>query len=105
MDGTTAIKRRKKIEKKFRKWLTPIEARVRIGSSKTPKRACSGWHNAQNQEQRTQKNEQIMKKMKTTILTSVALAACVSTQLFAQNVKEDTITFALTGIQQVSVST
>ena len=46
-----------------------------------------------------------MKKMKTTIATVVALSACVSTQLFAQNVKEDTITFALTGIQQVSVST
>jgi hypothetical protein len=46
-----------------------------------------------------------MKKMKTTIATTVALAACVSTQLLAQNVKEDTITFALTVQQQSSVST
>lgn len=45
-----------------------------------------------------------MKKMKTTILTSVALAACVSTQVFAQ-VKEDVITFALTSQRQSSVST
>ena len=43
-----------------------------------------------------------MKKMKTTI--AVALAACVSTQVFAQ-VKEDTITFSLTGQRQNSVST
>jgi hypothetical protein len=47
-----------------------------------------------------------MKKMKTTILTSVALAACVSTQLFAQTVvKQDTITISLTGAKQSSVST
>lgn len=46
-----------------------------------------------------------MKKMKTTIATTVALAACVSTQLFAQNVKQDTITFALTIQGQASVST
>lgn len=45
-----------------------------------------------------------MKKMKTTI--AVALAACVSTSLFAQTfVKQDTITFALTGTKQLSVST
>jgi hypothetical protein len=43
-----------------------------------------------------------MEKMKTTI--AVALAACVSTQVFAQ-VKEDTITFSLTGQRQNSVST
>jgi hypothetical protein len=43
-----------------------------------------------------------MKKMKTTI--AVALAACVSTQVFAQ-VKEDVITFSLTGQAQNSVST
>ena len=46
-----------------------------------------------------------MKKMKTTIATAVALAACASTQLFAQNVKECTMTFALTIMQQKSVST
>jgi len=46
-----------------------------------------------------------MKQMKTTIATAVALAACASTQLFAQNIKEDTITFALTVMQQASVST
>jgi len=46
-----------------------------------------------------------MKKMKTTIAATVALAACVSTQLFAQNIKQDTITFALTLQGQKSVST
>ncbi len=46
-----------------------------------------------------------MKKMKTTIAATVALAACASTQLFAQNIKEDTITMALTVMQQASVST
>ena len=51
------------------------------------------------------KNRKIMKKMKTTILTSVALAACVSTQLFAQNSKEDTIAFSLALQGQASVST
>src|ERR1035437_6627159 len=71
-----------------------------------PKRACSGWNNGQKQKQRTKKTEKIMKKMKTTILTSVALAACVSTQLFAQTVvKQDTITISLTGAKQLSVST
>lgn len=48
--------------------------------------------------------------MKTSILTSVALAACVGTQVFAtgsnvQNTKEDVITFALTTQGQDSVST
>src|ERR1035437_5977730 len=51
------------------------------------------------------KNRKIMKKMKITILTSVALAACVSTQLFAQNSKEDTIAFSLALQGQASVST
>ncbi len=46
-----------------------------------------------------------MKKMKTTIAATVALAACASTSLFAQNVKECTMTFALTVMQQASVST
>jgi hypothetical protein len=46
-----------------------------------------------------------MNKMKTTLATIAALAACASTQLFAQNVKVDTITMALTVMQQVSVST
>jgi hypothetical protein len=46
-----------------------------------------------------------MNKMKTTIATTLALAACVGTQVFAQNTKEDTITFALTVQQQSSVST
>src|ERR1035437_4429058 len=70
-----------------------------------PKRACSGWNNGQKQKQRTKKTEKIMKKMKTTILTSVALAACVSTQLFAQTVvKQDTITISLIGAKQSSVS-
>jgi hypothetical protein len=51
------------------------------------------------------KNETIMKKMKTTIATTVALAACVSTPLFAQSTKEDKITFNMTVMQQQSVST
>ena len=51
-----------------------------------------------------------MKKMKTTIAATVALAACVSTQVFAVvsttgNVKVDTITMALTLQGQASVST
>jgi len=46
-----------------------------------------------------------MKIMKTTIAATVALAACAGTQLFAQNVKQDTITFALTLQGQSSVST
>jgi hypothetical protein len=45
-----------------------------------------------------------MKKMKTTAAI-VALAACAGTQLFAQSVKECTITFSLTVQQQASVST
>jgi hypothetical protein len=48
------------------------------------------------------KNENM--KMRKTLITAVALAACVSTQLFAQN-KEDVMTFALTGSHQSSVST
>jgi hypothetical protein len=43
--------------------------------------------------------------MKTAIAATVALAACAGTQLFAQNIKQDTITFALTVMQQGSVST
>jgi hypothetical protein len=46
-----------------------------------------------------------MKKMKTTIAAAIALAACASTQLFAQNIKQDTITFSLTLQGQASVST
>jgi hypothetical protein len=46
-----------------------------------------------------------MKKMKTTIAASVALAAFVSMPVFAQLSKENTITFALTGASQTSVST
>ena len=42
--------------------------------------------------------------MKKTLITAVALAACAGTQLFAQNAKEDVITFALTGQAQTSVS-
>ncbi len=46
-----------------------------------------------------------MKQMKTTIAAAIALAACASTQLFAQNVKQDTMTFSLTLQGQASVST
>jgi len=45
-----------------------------------------------------------MKKMKLTLAAAVTLAACVSTQVYAQ-VKQDIITFALAGQQQTSVST
>lgn len=43
--------------------------------------------------------------MKKTTLTAIALALCVSTQLFAQKTKEDTITFSLKVQAQKSVST
>ena len=44
--------------------------------------------------------------MKKTLITAAALAACAGTQLFAQKMaKQDTITFALTGQYQNSVST
>lgn len=42
--------------------------------------------------------------MRKTTATVVALAACMSVQLLAQNTKEDTITFALTARGQSSVS-
>jgi len=45
-----------------------------------------------------------MKKMKTTLIATVALAAGVMSSL-AQNAKECTITFAVTGVKQTSVST
>ena len=43
-------------------------------------------------------------KMRKKLITALVLGACVGTQAFAQ-VKEDVITFALTGQKQVSVST
>ena len=45
--------------------------------------------------------------MKKTLITAAALAACVGTHLLAQTqmAKQDTITFALTGQYQNSVST
>lgn len=43
--------------------------------------------------------------MKKTLITAAALVAFAGTQLFAQNVKQSTITFALTQQKQVSVST
>jgi hypothetical protein len=46
-----------------------------------------------------------MKKMKTTIITSVALAACMGTQVFAQKSKESPIMFNLSLNGQASVST
>lgn len=42
--------------------------------------------------------------MKRTVITAIALAACVGTPLFAQNTKEGVITFALNGNYQTSVS-
>ena len=61
-------------------------------------------------KQRTEskQNRKIMKNMKTKLITSVALAACMGTQAFAASTtlsKEDTITFALTLQGQKSVST
>lgn len=46
-----------------------------------------------------------MNKMKTTLLTSIALAACMSTSVFAQKSKESPITFTLSLDGQASVST
>lgn len=43
--------------------------------------------------------------MKKTLITAAALVACAGAQVFAQNVKQSTITFALTQQKQVSVST
>ncbi len=43
--------------------------------------------------------------MKKTLTTVAALVACAGTQLFAQNAKEDVITFSLTRYSQTSVST
>ena len=43
--------------------------------------------------------------MKKTLITAVTLAACVGSQLFAQNAKEGVITFSLTSQAQNSVST
>ncbi len=42
--------------------------------------------------------------MKRILITAVALAACVGTPAFAQNIKQGVITFALTGQYQSSVS-
>jgi len=43
--------------------------------------------------------------MKKTLVTTIALAACAGSQLFAQNTKEGVITFSLSLQQQSSVST
>jgi len=43
-------------------------------------------------------------KMRKKLITALILGACVSMQVFAQNNKEDTITFALTTLGQASVS-
>jgi hypothetical protein len=44
-------------------------------------------------------------KMRKKLITALVLGACVSMQVFAQNTKQDTITFALTVQGQSSVST
>ena len=44
-------------------------------------------------------------KMRKKLITALVLGACAGTQAFAQNIKEDTITFALSVMQQSSVST
>ena len=49
------------------------------------------------------KNENM--KMRKKLITALVLGACVSMQVFAQNTKQDTITFALTVQGQSSVST
>jgi len=46
-----------------------------------------------------------MKKLNTSLAIAVALAAGVGTSAWAQNVKQDTISFSLTVLQQLSVST
>jgi len=86
--------------------LTPIAPDASIGASEAL--TAGAQHTEQRRKLRTaktteqQKNEKSMKK---TLVTSVALAACVTTQLFAQNAKEDTITMSLTVQGQNSVST
>jgi hypothetical protein len=49
------------------------------------------------------KNENM--KMRKKLITALVLGACVGTQAFAQNIKEDTLTFSLSVMQQSSVST
>jgi hypothetical protein len=49
------------------------------------------------------KNENM--KMRKKLITALVLGACVGTQAFAQNIKQDTITFSLTEQGQASVST
>jgi hypothetical protein len=79
----------------------------------SPAQASTGTKRTENntntkpREQRTElaKKKKVMKQMKTTLLTTVALAACVGTQVFAQNSKLDTITFSLSLQGQASVST
>ena len=45
-------------------------------------------------------------KMRKKLITALVLGACVGTQVFADTlVKQDTITFSLTGVKQSSVST
>jgi hypothetical protein len=49
------------------------------------------------------KNENM--KMRKKLITALVLGACVGTQAFAQSIKEDTLTFSLSVMQQSSVST
>jgi len=44
-------------------------------------------------------------KMRKKLITALVLGACLGTQAFAQNTKQDTITFSLTVQEQASVST
>src|ERR1039458_1524782 len=49
------------------------------------------------------KNENM--KMRKKLITALVLGACVGTQAFAQSIKEDTLVFSLSVMQQSSVST
>src|ERR1019366_2593745 len=49
------------------------------------------------------KNENM--KMRKTLITALVSGACLGTQAFAQNIKEDKLTFTLTAQGQASVST
>jgi len=89
-----------------RKGVDSLLGRGKNRPSKAPKWARSGWNNAQKlKKENTKRTEKIMKRTNKTLATAVALAACVGTQLFAQNSKEGDISFSITAQGQKSVST
>jgi hypothetical protein len=63
------------------------------------------WGACRIKQRTTNNNKNENMKMRKKLITALVLGACASMQVFAQNVKQDTITFALTVQQQASVST